>query len=240
MSDQHIVKSFDEELTQLQSAITRMGQLSQTQLAGAIDALLLRDAAIAARVVRDDYEVDELERELDARALRVLALRQPIARDLREVLSALRIGTEFERVCDFSANIAKRAIALNRHSPDEWINEIAELGQLALKLLTDVTLAFRERDANKALAVWAQDEHIDDTYTGIYRRLIDFMRADAQRVPVGAHLLFIAKNIERIGDHATNIAEYVYFLIKGEIISGPRPKGDKSSLDQIEVAETKS
>jgi phosphate transport system protein len=239
MSDHHIVKSFDDELTQLQSAIARMGQLSQTQLAGAIDALLLRDAAIAAKVVREDFEVDELERELDARALRVLALRQPIARDLREVLSALRIGIEFERVCDFAANIAKRAIALNRHSPDEWINEIAELGQLALKLLTDITIAFKERNADKALAVWAQDEQLDDTYTGIYRRLIDFMRTDPQRVPIGAHLLFIAKNIERIGDHATNIAESVYFLIKGENIAGPRPKGDKSSLDRIEVAEAK-
>jgi len=240
MSDHHIVKSFDDELTQLQSAIARMGQLSQTQLAGAIDAMLLRDATIAARVVKDDYEVDELERELDARALRVLALRQPIARDLREVLSALRIGIEFERVCDFAANIAKRAIALNAHSPDEWINEIAELGQLALKLLGDVTAAFKEHSADKALAVWAQDEQLDDTYTGIYRRLIDFMKVDAQHVPIGTHLLFIAKNIERIGDHATNIAESVYFLVTGQNIAGPRPKGDKSSLDRIEIAETKS
>jgi phosphate transport system protein len=237
MSDQHIVKSFDDELGKLQSAITRMSELSQTQLGGAIDALLLRDPAIAARVVRDDYEVDELERELDARAIRVLALRQPIARDLREVLSALRIGIEFERVCDFAANIAKRAIALDKHSPDEWINEVAELGHLALRLLTDVAAAFHDRDAEKAMAVWAQDENIDDTYTGIYRRLIDFMKADAQRVPIGTHLLFIAKNIERIGDHATNIAESVYFLIKGENIAGPRPKGDKSSLDRIEEPE---
>jgi len=239
MSDHHIVKSFDDELTQLQNAIARMGQLSQTQLAGAIDAMLLRDATIAARVVKDDYEVDELERELDARALRVLALRQPIARDLREVLSALRIGIEFERVCDFAANIAKRAIALNTHSPDEWINEIAELGQLALKLLADVTAAFKERSADKALAVWAQDEQLDDTYTGIYRRLIDFMKVDSRHVPIGTHLLFIAKNIERIGDHATNIAESVYFLVTGQNIAGPRPKGDKSSLDRIETAESK-
>ena len=234
---EHILKSFDEELTRLNSAMARMGQLSQTQLAGAIDSLLLRDTAVAARVVRDDFEVDALERELDARAIRVLALRQPIARDLREVLSALRIGIEFERICDFAANIAKRAIALNRHSPDEWINEIAELGNLALKLVTDVGIAFRDRDAEKALAVWAQDEQLDDMYTGIYRRLIDFMKTDAQRVPIGAHLLFIAKNIERVGDHATNIAEAVYYLVKGENIVGPRPKGDKSSLDQIEETD---
>lgn len=232
MSD-HIVKSFDDELTQLNSAIARMGELSQTQLAGAIDALLLRDTAVAARVVREDFEVDELEREVDARAIRVLALRQPIARDLRHVLSALRIGIEFERICDFAANIAKRAIALNAHSPDEWINEIAELGNLALKQLASVVASFRERDPNKALAVWAQDEVIDDTHTGIYRRLIDYMKLDPARVPIGAHLLFIAKNIERIGDHATNIAESVYYLITGETLAGPRPKGDKSSMDLV-------
>ena len=234
MSD-HIVKSFDDELTQLNNAIARMGELSQTQLAGAIDALLLRDTAVAARVVREDFEVDELERELDARAVRVLALRQPIARDLRQVISALRIGIEFERICDFAANIAKRAIALNVNSPDDWINELAELGNLALKQLAMVAAAFRERDANKAMQVWAQDEAIDDTHTGIYRRLIDWMKADAARVPCGAHLLFIAKNIERIGDHATNIAEAVYYLITGENLAGPRPKGDKSSLDQVQA-----
>jgi len=234
---EHIVKSFDDELIQLNRAIARMGQLSQIQLAGAIDSLLLRDTTIATHVVKGDFEIDEIERELDARAIRVLALRQPIARDLRQVLSALRIGIEFERICDFAANIAKRAIALNKHSPDEWINEIAELGNLALKLLADVVTAFCERDAEKALAVWAQDEQIDDTYTGIYRRLIDFMKAEPQRVPIGAHLLFIAKNIERIGDHATNIAESVYYLVTGQALTAPRPKGDKSGFDQVKTSQ---
>ena len=233
---EHILKSFDDELTQLNTSIARMGQLSQTQLAGAIDALLLRDSTVAAHVVKSDLEVDELERDVDARAIRVLALRQPIARDLRQVLASLRIAIEFERICDFAANIAKRAIALDAHSPDEWINELAELGQLALKLLADVVVAFRERDSEKALDVWAHDEQLDDVYTGIYRRLIDFMKAEPQRVPIGAHLLFIAKNIERIGDHATNVAESVYYLVTGETLTGPRPKGDKSSFDRIEAA----
>jgi phosphate transport system protein len=233
---EHILKSFDDELTQLNTSIARMGQLSQTQLAGAIDSLLLRDSTVAAHVVKSDLEVDELERDVDARAIRVLALRQPIARDLRQVLASLRIAIEFERICDFAANIAKRAIALDAHSPDEWINELAELGQLALKLLADVVVAFRERDSEKALDVWAHDEQLDDVYTGIYRRLIDFMKAEPQRVPIGAHLLFIAKNIERIGDHATNVAESVYYLVTGETLTGPRPKGDKSSFDRIDAA----
>jgi len=236
MSD-HIVKSFDDELTQLNTAIARMGELSQTQLAGAIDAMLLRDTAVAARVVREDFEVDELERELDARAIRVLALRQPMARDLRQVLSALRISIEFERICDFAANIAKRSIALNAHSPDEWISEIAELGNLALKQIANVVASFREHDENKALAVWAQDEAIDDFHTGIYRRLIDWMKVEPARVPIGTHLLFMAKNIERIGDHATNIAESVYYLITGDTLTGPRPKGDTSSLDKVSDEE---
>ena len=235
---EHILKSFDDELTQLNTSISRMGQLSQTQLAGAIDSLLLRDSTVAAHVVKSDMEVDELERDVDARAIRVLALRQPIARDLRQVLASLRIAIEFERICDFAANIAKRAIALDAHSPDEWINELAELGQLALKLLADVVIAFRERDSEKALDVWAHDEQLDDVYTGIYRRLIDFMKAEPQRVPIGAHLLFIAKNIERIGDHATNVAESVYYLVTGETLTGPRPKGDKSSFDRIEAASS--
>lgn len=235
---EHILKSFDDELTQLNTSIARMGQLSQTQLAGAIDSLLLRDSTVAAHVVKSDMEVDELERDVDARAIRVLALRQPIARDLRQVLASLRIAIEFERICDFAANIAKRAIALDAHSPDEWINELAELGQLALKLLADVVIAFRERDSEKALDVWAHDEQLDDVYTGIYRRLIDFMKAEPQRVPIGAHLLFIAKNIERIGDHATNVAESVYYLVTGETLTGPRPKGDKSSFDRIEAASS--
>ena len=235
---EHILKSFDDELTQLNTSIARMGQLSQTQLAGAIDSLLLRDSTVAAHVVKSDLEVDELERDVDARAVRVLALRQPIARDLRQVIASLRIGIEFERICDFAANIAKRAIALDAHSPDEWINELAELGQLALKLLADVVAAFRDRDSEKALDVWAHDEQLDDMYTGIYRRLIDFMKEEPQRVSVGVHLLFIAKNIERIGDHATNIAESVYYLITGETLTGPRPKGDKSSFDRIDTAST--
>ena len=145
---EHILKSFDDELTQLNTSIARMGQLSQTQLAGAIDSLLLRDSTVAAHVVKSDMEVDELERDVDARAIRVLALRQPIARDLRQVLASLRIAIEFERICDFAANIAKRAIALNAHSPDEWINELAELGQLALKLLADVGMNFIKVDGS--------------------------------------------------------------------------------------------
>ncbi|MEP6939313.1 MAG: phosphate signaling complex protein PhoU [Rudaea sp.] len=230
---EHIVKSFDDELTQLNAAITRMGELAKTQFGAAMVALRTRDAKTAAQVIRDDVEVDELERDIEARAIRVLALRQPIARDFREVLSALRVDIEFERICDFSANICKRVIALSSFSPDEWVGEIGDLGALASRQLDDVVAAFNERNKEKAITVWASDEQIDDTYTGIYRRLIDYMKSDPQRVPIGAHLMFMAKNIERIGDHVTNIAEQIYYLVTGSMLDAPRPKGDKSSLDQV-------
>jgi phosphate transport system protein len=233
----HIVKSFDDELTQLNSAIARMGELSQSQFAATLQALQSRDVETAARVIRDDIDVDELERDIEARAIRVLALRQPIARDFREVLSTLRIVVELERICDFSANISKRVIALNMHSPAAWIAEVGELGALARKQLADVVTAFTERSGEKAITVWACDEQIDDMYTGIYRRLIDYMKLDPQHVPIGAHFMFIAKNIERIGDHVTNIAESIYYLVTGNVLDAPRPKGDSSSLDQVAAKE---
>jgi phosphate transport system protein len=232
MSD-HIVKSFDDELSQLNAAIARMGELAKSQFGATLSALRARDIETAAHVIRDDVEVDELERDIEARAIRVLALRQPIARDFREVLSTLRIVVEFERICDFSANICKRIIALGAHSPDQWIGEIGELGTLASNQLAAVVQAFGERNQERAITVWATDEQIDDTYTGIYRRLIDYMKADPGHVAIGAHLMFIAKNIERIGDHVTNIAESVYYLVTGSVLDAPRPKGDKSSLDQV-------
>ena len=232
MSD-HIVKSFDDELTQLNAAITHMGEMAKGQFSATLRALRMRDVETAARVIRDDVEVDALQRDIEARAIRVLALRQPIARDFREVLSAFRVDIEFERICDFSANICKRIIALNAHSPDEWVAEIGELGALASRQLADVVTAFNERNQEKAITVWASDEQIDDTYTGIYRRLIDYMKSDPQRMPIGAHLMFMTKNMERIGDHVTNIAESIYYLVTGSVLDAPRPKGDKSSLDQV-------
>jgi len=162
-------------------------------------------------------------------------LRQPIARDLREVISTLRVVVELERICDFSANICKRVIALNTHSPEQWLVEIGELGELAKKQLADVVTAFGERNQEKAITVWACDEQIDDTYTGISRRLIDYMKTDPHNVAIGTHLMFIAKNVERIGDHVTNIAESIYYLVTGNVLDAPRPKGDKTSLDQVEA-----
>jgi phosphate transport system protein len=156
-----------------------------------------------------------------------------MARDLRQVLSALRIGTEFERIADFAANIAKRTLALGGAAPLELVHEIQVLADAASKLLAQVVVAYREHDAEQALAVWAFDEQLDESYTLAYHRIVFWMQADAARVPAGTHLVFIAKNIERIGDHATNIAESIHFQVKGEWLSLPRPKGDTTSSEPI-------
>jgi len=229
MASDHIVKSFDDELAELTGAIAEMGERSRSQLGAAIAALLARDAAAAARVVKLDLEVDALEQLVDARALRVLALRHPIARDLRDVLSAIRIGIEFERICDFAKNIAKRSIALRGNPPEALLRSIAGLSEIATRLLADVLDAFNRRDVQLALQVWASDEQLDEAFSAAFVAILDYMRAEPGNVQPGAHLLFIAKNIERIGDHATNVAESVHFMVTGEMLTGDRPKGDRSS-----------
>jgi phosphate transport system protein len=225
MAHDHIIKSFDEELARLEGSIAEMGRRSQAQLEAAIAALLARDHAAAARVVKADLEVDALEREIDVHAIRVLALRHPIARDLREVISVLRIALEFERICDYAKNIAKRAIALDATAPVALLEAIAGVSTLAQQLLGAVLAAFVDRDAPRALEVWASDEKLDEAFAAVYQRILDFMRVAPANVGAGAHLLFVAKNIERIGDHATNVAEAVHFMVTGDALTAERPKG---------------
>ena len=222
MASDHILKSFDEELNGLTAAIAEMGARSQAQLDAAIAALLSRDPIAAAEVVRGDLAVDELERDVDARALRVLALRHPLARDLREVLSALRIGIYFERVCDYAKNIAKRSPNLDPGTPVVLLEAIARLSRMANQLLGSVLDAFVQRDTQKALEVRAGDARVDEAFKEVYRRILEYMQGGAQRAESGAHLLFIAKNIERIGDHATNIAEAVHFMVTGATLDDAR------------------
>ena len=229
MANEHIIKSFDEELEKLTAAIAEMGRRSQAQLEGAITALVARDNAAAARVVKADLEIDALERETDVHAIRVLALRHPIARDLREVISVLRVALDFERICDYAKNIAKRSIALDETAPPALLASIAKLSTIAQQLLGSVLAAFIDRDAPRALEVWASDEKLDEAFNEVYQHILDFMRVAPANVADGAHLLFIAKNIERIGDHATNVAEAVHFMVTGEALTAERPKGDRSS-----------
>lgn len=227
---EHIIKSYDEELRRLNGTITQMGGLAESQLAAAIEAVVKRDSDLAADVVETDAKVDQLEHEVGLLVVRLLALRQPMARDLREILGALKIASDLERICDYAANVAKRSIALNQAPPVRPGFALPRMARLAQALIKDVLDAYVARDAEKALVVWARDEELDEMYSGLFRELLTYMMEDARNITASTHLLFMAKNIERIGDHATNIAETLYFVVHGTQLNQARPKGDRSSL----------
>jgi phosphate transport system protein len=233
MAAEHIIKSYDEELGRLRNMIVEMGGLAENQLASAIEAVAKRDSALAARVVEGDAQVDDLERELDNLALRLFALRQPMARDLREIFAALKIGSDLERICDYAANVAKRSIALAQTPPIQPVHALPRMATLALALVKDVIDAYVEKDADKALEVWRRDEELDEMYSSLFREFLTYMMEDPRNIGPCTHLLFMAKNIERIGDHATNIAEDLYYLVHGTPLTEARPKGDKSSLEVV-------
>jgi phosphate transport system protein len=233
MAAEHIIKSYDDELNRLNGMIVEMGGFAESQLAGAVEAVARRDSELAARVIEGDEKVDQLERDLDNLAIRLLALRQPMARDLREIVVALKIGSDLERICDYAANVAKRAIALAQSPPIQPVHALPRMATLALRLIKDVIDAYVERDADKALAVWRGDEELDEMYSSLFREFLTYMMEDPRNIGVCTHLLFMAKNIERIGDHATNIAENLYYLVHGTPLTQARPKGDKSSLEVL-------
>jgi phosphate transport system protein len=230
MASEHLAKSFEDELKRLNSMISRMGGLAEAQLADAIRAVTDRDSDLAAEVVKSDPKIDDLEREIDDLALRVLALRQPMAVDLRAILSALKISAELERIADYAANVAKRSIALNQVAPIRPVSAIPRMGQVVREMIKDVLDAYANADVDKAVLVWSRDEELDEMYSSLFRELLTYMMEDPRNITASTHLLFIAKNIERIGDHATNIAETVYFLVKGVPLRETRPKGDASSF----------
>jgi phosphate transport system protein len=230
MASEHLAKSFEEELKRLHTMISRMGGLAEAQLADAIRAVTDRDSDLAAEVVKGDPQVDDLEREIDDLALRILALRQPMAVDLRAILSALKISAELERIADYAANVAKRSIALNQVAPIRPVSAIPRMGQVVKEMIKDVLDAYVHADLDKAVRVWSRDEELDEMYSSLFRELLTYMMEDPRNITASTHLLFIAKNIERIGDHATNIAETVYFLVKGVPLRETRPKGDASSF----------
>ena len=225
----HIVKQYDAELDRLTGEIARMGALAVEQLHVAIDALEARDDATARRVVDHDVDIDRLEHQVGEDVVRLLALRQPMATDLREILAALRIASDIERIGDYAANAAKRSIALNALPAVASARNLRALSQLAAEMVRDVIAAYRERDDAAALRVRARDAELDAMYTALFRELLTYMAEDPRHITASIHLLFIAKNLERVGDHATNIAENVWFIAHGEPPAAPREKRDTTS-----------
>jgi phosphate transport system protein len=240
MSSEHIVKSFDEELKQLSQMVAQMGGLAEAQLQAAIEALVARDAEGAARVVQSDARIDQLERQIGNQTIRMLALRQPMAQDLRQVVAALKISSDIERIGDYAANVAKRAIALTQSPPMRPVGGIARMGRLVQQIIKDTLDAFSDNDADKAIAAWKRDQEVDDMYNSLFRELLTYMMEDPRNIGPSTHLLFIAKNIERIGDHATNVAEIIHFLVRGEDITEARPKSDKTSFTVVNAPENKA
>ena len=216
MARDHIVSSFDEDLQTLSGKIVRMGGLAEYQLAQAIQAMSKRSPELAERIIRDDHKVDDLAHEIDLFTFRLLTLRQPMAGDLREIISAIRLSVHLERIADIAANIARRTSELHPMPPSEVMTGVLRLGRLVQHIIKDVLDAYLEKSTPKALGIWQSDHEVDVLYTSLFRELLTYMMEDPRHITPCTHLLFIAKNLERIGDHASNIAELIYFLVKGQ------------------------
>jgi phosphate transport system protein len=229
MAQKHTVKSFDEDLLHLRSIIGQMGGIAESQIISAIEALQKRDPDMAHRIILIDRTLDSLEAEAEKLAIEIIARRAPLANDLREIISALKISALLERIGDYAKNIAKRATVLSTNSPVQPQVIIPEMGKLVARMVKDVLDAFANRDIVKAKAVWEQDATVDDFYNSLFRSLLTYMFENPQQITPSAHVLFIAKNIERIGDHATNIAEIVHFAETGQNMDLDRPKNDMTS-----------
>ena len=229
----HIVKSFSDQLEALSALVAQMGGLAETQLASAIEAIARRDSAAAERAVSGDLRTDELQQEIEDRALKLLALRQPMATDLRDTLAAIKIAAELERIGDLAKNIGKRALVLNREPPIRLTQSLARMGKVALSQLKQILDAYSSRNAEAAEAVWNRDGEIDEIYNSLFRELLTYMMEDPRTIGLCTHLLFVAKNIERSGDHATNIAEVIYYMVSAGHLTANRPKADTTSETSV-------
>jgi phosphate transport system protein len=227
MMNEHTAKAFDLDLQDLSRMVAEMGGLAEKQIADSIDALAKRDSERAERVITADAAIDSLQREIEERSVLTIARRQPMAVDLREIVSALRIANDLERIGDLAKNIAKRVMPITADfHPQKLIRGVEHMGALVLTQLKQVLDSFASHDLEKALAVWNGDEEIDAMCTSLFRELLTYMMEDPRHITFCIHLMFSAKNIERMGDHATNIAETVYFMVQGRAITDERPKGD--------------
>lgn len=225
----HIVTSYGEDLKRLREMIARMGGLAERQVADSALALVRRDSDLAAEVVMRDAQLDAMEREIEQFSVRLLALRQPMAADLRLIIASMKISQDLERIGDYARNGAKRAIVVAQQPLLGSLNGFERMAELVQENLKGAIDALVEDDAAKADEVWGNDEPIDGIYNGIFREMLTFMMEDPRNITAATHLLFIAKNLERIGDHATNIAERVHFAVLGEPLTEERPKADVSS-----------
>jgi len=228
---EHTVKSYEEELNKLSAEVARMGGLTEAQVADAVAAVVKRNQELAGAVVGRDDRLDVAERDIERRSIRLIALRQPMADDLRRAVAAMKIANNLERCGDLAKNIAKRTLVIIESDPlTPLTRSIERMGKLVLGRLSSVLDAYSRSDLERALAVWSQDDEVDEHYNSLFRELLTYMMGDPRTITACAHMLFVAKNLERIGDHATNIAEIVHYEITGAEMSGGRPKTDELSV----------
>jgi phosphate transport system protein len=226
---QHIVSSYDTDLQDLRRRISEMGGIAEKMMADAMQALFTRDPALAQSVISTDAQLDVLQRDVEENAILTIARRQPMAVDLRETVSVIRISGDLERIGDLAKNIAKRSLAASAEIQPQIVVGLQHMFDLTIGQLKDVLDAYAQRDDGRALRVWERDGQIDALHSSIFRALLTYMMEDPRNISFCAHLLFCAKNIERIGDHTTNIAETIHYLVTGETITAERPKQDHSS-----------
>ncbi len=230
----HIVKSFDGDLDYLNSEITNMGELVIQQLEKALKSVVDSDPQLANEVIESDPEIDAIEHSIDTFAIRTIALRQPVASDLRAVIAALKVSSHLERIADYATNIAKRALSLSEIKYTPAIGKaVPRLMRLAQDMIKDILKAYIQRDDVQAKEVWERDVELDEMYMSFLRELLTYMMEEPRNINACTQFLFIAKNIERIGDHATNIAELVHYLISGHQFEEPRPKGERDQMGQL-------
>ena len=237
---EHTVSAFDDELGELAVRITRMGGLAEKLLTDSVIALDRGDQDLAQDVIAQDKRIDALEQEIEEESVHLIARRQPLAGDLREIMTAIKISSDLERIGDLAKNIAKRTVALQGNtSMRRAVTNIDRMSRVALEQLRDVLDAYSRRDVDGALSVWRRDSDLDTMYTSIFRELLTYMMEDPRNISFATHLVFAAKNIERIGDHTTNIAEMVYYLVEGTPLREERPKKDTSSTTALDSPSSK-
>ncbi len=227
----HTAKAFDTDLQEITRKVAEMGGLAERQIGDAIQALTDRDMDLAERVIATDPTIDAMQHDVEEKAVLTIARRQPMAVDLREIVGAMRVCNDLERIGDHAKHVAKRVVALDMDlHPQRLIRGVEHMASLVSSLLKQVLDAYASRDLATALAVWNGDEEVDALCTALFRELLTYMMEDPRNITFCMHLMFCAKDIERIGDHATNIAETVYYIIEGRAIADQRPKGDPTNF----------
>jgi phosphate transport system protein len=227
----HTAKAFDADLQEITRKVAEMGGLAERQITDAVEALVGRDLEKGEQVIAMDPQIDALQREIEEKAILTIARRQPMAVDLREVVGAMRVCNDLERIGDHAKHIGKRVVALDGDFyPAKLIRGVEHMAELVSSQLKQVLDAYASRDLATALAVWKGDEEVDSMCTSLFRELFTYMMEDPRNITFCMHLMFCAKDIERMGDHATNIAETVYYMIEGRPITDQRPKGDPTNF----------